>query len=400
MVPTELSTEQSAALDDIGRWLKTDEPVYRLFGAAGVGKTSIAWHIAQNMKVAFAAPTGKAAKVLRDKGCPAGTIHSLIYRPKEKSRMRLLDLQGRRDERLAESPDTNVADLDKQIAEEKRNLARPAFSLNLDSDIRNAELAIIDEVSMVDERVAEDLLSFGVKLLVLGDPYQLPPVAAKGSFISGQPNFMLTQIHRQAAESPIIRLATTIREGGKPMVDGKMVISWGSLTPEAALSFDQIIVGKNKTRKATNDRVRSLLGRTDPLPVPGDKVICLRNNRELGLYNGSIWYVKDRFGKDDIFDLTVAAEMSATEREEECVPVHRHHFLDKDAEPIQMTFWDRREAEEFDYAYAITCHKSQGSQFGSVLVFDESQLFREHANRWLYTAVTRAEHTLTLVVRR
>lgn len=393
----ELSVEQIRALDDIGRWMATDKPLYRLFAPAGCGKTTIAQYIAQGHKTCFCAPTGKAAKVLREKGCPASTIHSLIYRPKAKSQMRLLDLQGRRDAVLAANPEAKVADLDRQIAEEKRNLARPAFSLNLDSEIRQSELCIIDEVSMVDARVAEDLLSFGVKLLVLGDPHQLPPVAGLGFFINAEPDFLLTQIHRQAAESPIIRLATAIREGRRiiPGEWGDMVVKKGSISPEAALTYDQIIVGRNKTRKATNARVRTLKGFTDPLPVAGDRVICLRNNRELGLYNGAIWFVTDRFGKDDIVDLSIRGD---DEDSQMTVPAWSHHFTDPVFEPTQMSFWEKKDAEDFDYGYSCTAHKGQGSEWDSVLVFDESDCFGKDAAKHRYTAVTRAAEKLTLVV--
>jgi exodeoxyribonuclease-5 len=173
-----------------------------------------------------------------------------------------------------------------------------------------------------------------------------------------------------------------------------MVVPWGSVDPAAALGFEQIIVGRNKTRKATNLRIRGLKGFLDPLPVAGDRVICLRNNHDVGLLNGSIWQVVERAGTDDILDLIIKDENG-----EMGVPVWRHHFVDSTYEPTQLSFWERQEAEEFDYGYAVTCHKAQGSEWDSVLVFDESGAFRADAARWLYTAVTRASKTLTLVTR-
>src|SRR6188508_3047527 len=88
-MPT-FSPEQDAALKAVADWLKikpgSRAPVFRLFGYAGTGKTTLARHIAEGVdgKVLFAAFTGKAAQVMRNKGCAgASTIHSLIYRARE-----------------------------------------------------------------------------------------------------------------------------------------------------------------------------------------------------------------------------------------------------------------------------------------------------------------------------
>jgi exodeoxyribonuclease-5 len=385
-------------LDAIARWRETrDQPVFRLFGAAGTGKTHTIKELIEN-NVLFATYTGKAAHVLRSKGVPAVTIHSLIYLPKERSRFRLNQLEGQLADLLAElgpnQPGRQMHDLEARIAEEKKQLSRPAFSLNPDSELRKANLLVVDEVSMVDTRMADDLLSFQVPILAVGDPYQLPPVAGTGFFIKATPDVLLTEVHRQAAENPIIRLATEIRNGKRPKPDGNMVVPWGSTTPDAALGYEQIIVGRNKTRKQTNFRIRSLKKIEDPLPINGDRVICLRNNHDAGLLNGSIWQVVERAGDDDIIDLVVKDN-----GEEITIPVWRHHFTDPVYEPLQLSFWERQEAEEFDYGYAITAHKSQGSEWSSVLVLDESSVFRADAMRWLYTAVTRAKDKLTLVVR-
>ena len=57
----------------------------------------------------------------------------------------------------------------------------------------------------------------------------------------------------------------------------------------------------------------------------------------------------------------------------------------------------RKESDEFDYGYALTVHKAQGSQWDDVVLFDESGAFREHRARWLYTAITRAEQGLVIL---
>src|SRR6202161_761264 len=178
----EWSREQADAIDQVGRWLKQGEPqVFRLFGYAGVGKTTLARHIAEGARgeTAFAAFTGKAALVMRSKGCAgATTIHALIYRAVE-------DDEG----------------------------GSPTFKLNHDGPASRAGLIVIDECSMVDAELGRDLLSFGKPILVLGDPAQLPPVKGGGFFTEAEPDAMLTQIHRQAAGNPIIHMSMQVREG-------------------------------------------------------------------------------------------------------------------------------------------------------------------------------------------
>ena len=210
----EWSPEQAQAIDAVGRWLKQGEPqVFRLFGYAGVGKTTLARHIAEGARgdTAFAAFTGKAALVMRSKGCAgATTIHALIYRASEGAE------------------------------------GAPTFTLNADGPASRAGLIVIDECSMVDAELARDLLSFGKPILVLGDPFQLPPVKGGGYFTDGAPDVMLTQIHRQAHDNPIIRLSEVVRSGGE-LEDGAYgetrVIRRAAIDPAEVLGADQVLVG-------------------------------------------------------------------------------------------------------------------------------------------------------------
>ena len=222
------SPEQAGALDKVGQWLKAgDSPVFRLFGFAGVGKTTLARHVAEHAagKAAFAAYTGKAALVMRASGCAgATTIHSLIYTASED------------------------------------NDGRPSFSLNEDGPASRAALIVIDECSMVDDELGRDLLSFGKPILVLGDPAQLPPVKGAGFFTESEPDVMLTEIHRQARDNPIIRLSQTIREGGEVAYGDygeAQVIRRDEIDAEQVMAADQVLVGLNKTRRAYNLRIRA-----------------------------------------------------------------------------------------------------------------------------------------------
>lgn len=406
------SPQQDQALVAVDKWRRDpgSPQVFRLFGYAGTGKTTLARHLAEDINhPLFAAFTGKAAHVLRTKGCNgASTIHSLIYHTKDKSRATLkeveaqlaallLDLRrgGATDEQVASHQ--RVRDLREMLQRERTHLSQPTFNLNPDSEVRDADLVIIDECSMVDGRMGEDLLSFGTKVLVLGDPAQLPPVMGGGFFTEDcEADIMLEEIHRQAAESPIIRLATEVRQGGRPQLGGDdacRVIDVEAVTKEIALGADQLLVGRNKTRTNYNRRMRSLLGRQRmDAPEPGDKLVCLRNNHEKGLLNGAVWHARDvgAVTEDRVF-MEVEPEDGGEALE---VEAHRHHFTDSEE---TMAWWERREAEEFDYGYAMTVHKAQGSQWGNVLLFDESFVFRADRHRWLYTGITRAAERLTVV---
>jgi len=402
------SPQQQQAYDAIEKWLFNHDkaPVFRLFGYAGTGKTTLANYITQKLGVSaiFAAYTGKAAQVMKTKGClGAGTIHSLIYRVRSVSAQRLKDLEEEVAElhkKLTEDLPQTIKDniqsrLDSlmvEVAKERKLLKRPNFSLNEESLIRDYELVVIDEASMVDETMALDLLSFEVPILVLGDPAQLPPVFGTGYFTKGKPDFMLTEVHRQAKESPIIGMATAVRNE-KFLREGKYgineVLPKGvRLSPEDVLSYDQILVGKNATRSSINARIRELRGHKEWHPIPGDRLICLKNNRELGLLNGAPWWVTDLGEVDnDILFATVEDE----DKNVLTIPIHGRIFRGED-----VPWWDAKAAEHFDFGYAITVHKSQGSQWDKVLLYDESYCFKQDRFKWMYTGVTRAAKQLTI----
>ena len=360
------SPEQDAALVAVDRWLKApSQQVFRLFGYAGAGKTTLARHLAENAggEVAFAAFTGKAAHVMRQKGCTgASTIHALIYRP-------------------AHDDETSEGDL--------------VFTLRHDAPASTADLIIIDECSMVDEDLGRDLLSFGKPVLVLGDPAQLPPVKGGGFFTEAEPDFMLTEIHRQAADNPIIRLSMDIREGREPEgieSDKLRLISRRDISSEDILAADQVLVGTNRTRRRYNERIRVLKNHTEDTPEAGEKLVCLRNNKQKGLLNGGIWTVAlKKAAKAGRARMVVMPEDGGKSVN---IAVPKEFFTDG---PETVPFPIRRGADEFDYGYALTVHKAQGSQWDNVVLFDESFAFREHRARWLYTGVTRAAERLTLV---
>jgi exodeoxyribonuclease-5 len=359
------SPEQDAALSAVARWLKKGQPqVFRLFGYAGTGKTTLARHVAEGVdgEVAFAAFTGKAALVLRSRGCTdASTIHSLIYRS------RGMDEEG------------------------------PSFTLNRTGQASKVALIVIDECSMVDEELGRDLLSFGKPVLVLGDPAQLPPVKGGGFFTEAEPDAMLTEVHRQAKDDPIIHLSMLVREGGRiPLgqYGESRVIPKSEIDGPAVLKADQVLVGLNRTRRLYNGRIRELLGLRDPNPAAGDKLVCLRNDKTKGLLNGGTWTVKETgVSKKGLVTMRVTPEDEANGRVVK-VTVPPEFF---DGREDTLSFDIRRHSDEFTYGYALTVHKAQGSQWDEVVLFDEASAFREHRARWLYTGITRAAKRLTIV---
>jgi exodeoxyribonuclease V len=359
------SPQQDAALKAVADWLRRrDRPVFRLFGYAGTGKTTLARHIAEGVdgEVAFGAYTGKAALVLRSKGCEdASTIHSMIYRSRES------DEGG------------------------------PQFVLNRQSAAAKADLIIIDECSMVDEELGRDLLSFGQPVLVLGDPAQLPPVKGGGFFTEGEPDVMLTEVHRQAQDNPIVHMSMRVREGGRlePGTYGESrIIRRREIDADRVMQADQVLVGLNKTRRLYNSRIRELNGFRDPMPAAGEKLVCLRNDKTKGLLNGGTWTIQAmRQPVNNFIRMDLMPEDESRRRPVE-VSVLREFFEGKEEE---IPFVLRRESDEFTYGYALTVHKAQGSQWDDLVLFDESYAFREHRSRWLYTGLTRAAERITIV---
>lgn len=359
------SPQQEDALKAVGRWLRTGGPqVFRLFGYAGTGKTTLAQEIAASVRgtVLFAAFTGKAASVLRSKGCDdASTIHSLIYRL------------------------------------EHENDGKPTFRKNRDSELRKASLLIVDECSMVDEELGRDLLSFGTPVLVLGDPGQLPPVKGEGFFTNGKPDFLLTEIHRQARDNPIIQLATDARQGKtlRPGDYGKArVIERADVDKAMVLEADQVLVGKNATRMSFNGFIREELGRHAGVPVPGDRIVCLRNNKDKGTLNGTLWDVNSVNHHGDRYKM-LAQPADDPINGMTPLDVRREFFTGKEKD---LPWFVLKHTDHFTFGNVLTVHKAQGSQWNDVILFDESRVFRESARNWLYTGITRAAERLTVVV--
>ncbi len=274
---------------------------------------------------------------------------------------------------------------------------------------------------MTSDEVLGDILRFGVKVLLCGDNAQLPPVEGINSFITSS-DAHLSEIVRQQEDNPIITLSQLAREG-KFIPYGNygnraFVINARRISPESRkrllLKAEQIICGTNKTRKKINDEVREYLGRNG-LPVKGDKLICTQNNWEqfidldmqFNMVNGIIGNVTDvKYEGDSIGFMMFKPDFLDEECPDE-LPFDSGIFMDGFYRYKHGDYFERFDDEgnptgaftlnRFEFAYCISCHKAQGSEFDSAIIFDESYAFKEDKSRWLYTAITRAREKLIII---
>lgn len=366
-----LTDGQNSAVNAVASWYRSCKATvakrfFVLAGAAGTGKSSIICHIRaktglSESQVLCCAYTGKAALNMLRKGNSSCTIHSSLY-------------------------DTF---LDKRTGEfhyvKKASLPY--------------ELVIVDEASMVSRKIFDDLLSFGKPVLFIGDHCQLPPID-EGLNLMASPDFTLTEIMRQSADSPIIR-ASQLAISGRSIpfcsFDRFRKIRRADVDDSDLMWADQIVVGTNAVRRALNECCREIMGFEKDELYEGERMICLQNNRKYGIFNGQILYMESKpvYGSG-AYHGTFCDELA---KEDTLLAI-----MDK---PKSITFQlkeppkrsvDRSSNAYLDYGYAISCHKAQGSGWGKVVVFDEGFGFDEETRRrWLYTAITRAKKEILIV---
>ncbi|OGR44312.1 MAG: hypothetical protein A2X35_02490 [Elusimicrobia bacterium GWA2_61_42] len=382
----ELSDDQQKALAKLLAWYKDPEKAQfiTLGGYAGTGKTTLIaifknelLKLDKNVKLAFCSYTGKAAQNLKNKLKEAGalsvkdsvsTIHGLIYTPRE--------------------ADGLIAGWDKKDALERH-------------------LIIVDEASMVDGLIWNDLLSYNIPIIAVGDHGQLPPISGKFNLME-KPQLLLTQIHRQAAENPIITVSEFARTTGivPPKKYGVGVYKYLKEDPDAqeksgelleCYSPDTLILcGYNNTRNRLNQHIRANRGYESPNPAGGDRVICLRNNHKKAIFNGMLGTITSIVpAQKDWYQ----AEIRLDDREK---PYEGLIYAPQFNAKTGVNFTKDRQlamlGDLFDFGYALTVHKAQGSQAKKVIMFEErfAQMDDEMWRRWLYTGITRAEEELYL----
>ena len=389
----ELTRKQEEGLKIAVQRYRDGEPYTIVAGYAGTGKSTLVQFIVSALdfdpySVAYIAYTGKAAQVLRKKGCPnAMTAHRLLYKSHEKE-------------------DGSFIHVPKQ-------------------EIGEYKMIVVDEVSMLPQKMWDLLLSHHIYVIACGDPGQLPPIGEETTVLE-EPHIFLDEIMRQAADSEIIRLSADIRERKplKPFKGTEVNIVTKDQFVDGMMTWaDQVICGKNDTRYSLNAYYRRMKWGTDidlSAPLVGDKVSCRKNNWEKvtqagdALVNGTIGeltrvykrpdhllgtkcYIDFQPDTDPVYDPTgweldtefhkLSVDYKLLTTGEPLITKENYHMFPKWLRP-----------EQFEYGYAITTHKAQGSEYDKVLVLEEMLKATDHA-RWLYTAVTRASKRLTLVMK-
>ena len=357
------------------------EPYTVIAGPAGSGKSSLVRFIIDALdlpedKVVYITYTGKASLVLRNKGCHnAITAHKLLYHAKEK-------------------PDGTFEFKPKKY---------------LDYDYK---IIVLDECSMLPEDMWTLLLSHKVHVIALGDKEQLPPVDGDSKILDN-PHVILDEVVRQALDSPIIRLSVDIREGKWLEYGGPKecrVMPPERVSDKLLMGADQVLCGKNITRHCLNERLRKIKFGEQYVnkPLEGDKIICLKNDwgtladNEEPLINGMVGVLNNIKLEDGrLYKPAMTADFTSNNnglynnlRMDYKIFTEKETTVNKDN---WMMYPKNERAHEFDYAYAVTVHKYQGSEAEKVVVYDEWLGDRDFHRRWLYTAVTRSSKMLVVV---
>lgn len=377
-----LSADQALALKTILHWYETKESQYiTLGGYAGTGKTTLIAIIKdylsnKKIKMVLCSYTGRATQNLKNKLSEVNvlrpkdkvsTIHGLIYDPIENNRGIIVGWKKK--------------------------------------DEVDAELIIIDEASMVDSKIWSDLLSYNIPVIAVGDHGQLPPINGQFNLMQN-PKIKLEKIHRQAEDNPIIQISKSARLEGyiQPRRYSPRIHKYSQEDQDYHLASSDllesysedmlILCGYNHTRVKINQFIRNSLGFETSEPQIGDRVICLRNNHKKNIYNGmlgtisAIYHANERYYEAEI-------KMDDFSKPYEGV-IYAQQF--NSAESINFTKERSKigKADLFDFGYALTVHKAQGSEAKRVVLFEErfKKMDDDQWRKWLYTAVTRAKEEL------
>lgn len=389
----ELNSQQLQASYMAQRWWNSNtSQVFEISGAAGTGKTTLVRYIMDALEidmdeVLFLAFMGKAATVMAKNGLPAQTIHSAIYNVEK----------------------VPVMGEDGKYERYSNGKIKKKLKFVLKDRIKKGiRLIVVDEGSTVNEKLAEDLLSFGIPVIVLGDLNQLPPVMGNPYFLQ-DPDVILTQIMRQNENNPIIYLSQKVLNDEPLNVNvygTSAVISRKSLEDHNFVNADIVLTGTNKLRHFVNAlfRGRYFPDLSETFPSIGEKVICVRNNWECnvdGIYltNGMTGFIS-YISKEDYRKKTINIDfrpdfMKKSFRD---IPILYDHLFRLDADkPMDPTA--AFIGNPFEFAYAVTVHKSQGSQWNKVLFLTERMGLPEDVyKKFLYTGITRAVESVTIAI--
>jgi len=404
-----LNADQSMVLNEImselniiRKTVHCNTNLITIGGYAGTGKTTLISELrkeinnkATYLPVAFTTLTGKASSVLYDKlnenGAKfsvdyCGTIHGLIYKP------------------------------GKMIWNNKlKTYIISGWRLKTIEEIEQYQIIIIDEASMVSEKIWKDLSNFDITIIAFGDHGQLPPIGDSNFNLMKNPKYILKDIHRQSLNSPIINLSKFVREEGYIPFgiysDKVFKLSWKEkrcqemfkkvdFTDENLIS----LCGFNITRANINKMVRDKLNFNEVSPYPGEKIVCLSNDHSNKIMNGQIgkviWVMANKKSymitieiNDNIYECFVASR---------CFGEAKYTIYDQSQELKKL----QKKANSkgfslnfFDYGYTISVHKSQGSEWNKVVLFEQrtKRWEDDYYAKWLYTAITRSKEKLFVI---
>lgn len=388
----ELTEDQVYAIYDLENWWNgTGDQVFEISGRPGSGKTFLIRYFIDRIgldlkNVLFLAFMGKAASVMTRNGLPGKTIHSAIYDYVKKI----------------------ARDENGDIIFKENGKPKMEHTFELKERIgKKIKLIVVDEASMVDPKVAQDLLSYGIPIVALGDLNQLPPVFGKPFFLQ-KPNVVLRQIMRQSEKSPIVYLCNELLEGHNlhyGVYGNSAVIRKNDLTDYHWRHNDIVITGTNKLRHHINNFYREDIYhiRKPEIPHINEKVVCRKNNwsqvidDNIYLTNGTSGFVdyvyKDSFnGKTLKIDFRPDFSKSVFHGLEFDYK-HMYSVPGQEEEENPFGFFYNK----FEYAYAITCWTSQGSEWDNVLYLDEEYLRGDDMKRLRYTAISRAKKSIVVV---
>jgi len=387
MTALTLSNDQKMALTQLISWHKNNNKKHfvTLGGYAGTGKSTLIAVLRQalnelnpKLRVGFISFTGKATRVLRQKldaqnalfkQDSVSTIHSLIYAP--------------------------ILNDNEDIVgwEKKEKISK--------------DLLILDEASMVDKYIWQHILEYKIPIIAVGDHGQLPPIGDAFNLMSN-PQIILHEIHRQALNNPIIGLSLQAREHGfiRAAKYSDVIKKYSFSDPDSYIEMEDLLesdtsdtlflCGFNKTRRQLNQSIRLKIGIESALPIVGDRVICLRNNHKKKIFNGMLGTIMNIFNTNDS---CISCEIKMDNEE----GMYEGDIAIKQfTSETPLNFKNDRKAtlgfDLFDFGYALTVHKAQGSQARKVILFEERfpKMTDDDWRRWLYTGITRAEEELVL----
>ncbi|MAC76727.1 MAG: ATPase [Rhodobacteraceae bacterium] len=391
--------------------------------------------------LAILAPTNKAASVLRFRGVPATTIHRILYTPVyDPDYERLAEWLAGNEADRPEIADLTDEAYDRAVAYYAKNKSIPATLAAIGlrgSDFITGwkrredplDIGFVDEASMLDDRQFEDLKEIFPTLLLFGDPAQLAPVNQSGSMVFDalpeNRRLMLSRIHRQEADNPILDLAHALADPDVGFEDFERLVEekarhddrvvWGQRVEVDLMARSPVLVWRNATRIRLINAFRAVYDAPEDALLPGEPLICdgielpmKHRKRRLdlearGLIKGAqVVYLGP--GRKPGF-----SRLHVIGAEDPQVSAASIVKIEKPDEEEPFIPYAARMGAAFLHGAAVTIHKAQGSQWDTVQVFAPdlyaaARMGRTEAGqplwkRLAYVAITRAQERLIWVVR-